>query len=423
MRILWITNSLFEEYFVSKGKHAAFTGGWMRSLALKLREMYPDIELGIASRLKEVRQLEELKSGDFTFFALPGDLYQNSYDSSIESDWKEVNKRFNPDVIHIHGSEFPHGLAYVKANGSNNVLVSLQGIVSRYARYNSGGVSNSQFVKNLTFYDLFISSTPFADKTKYKKLGLLEEKLLKSVKYIVGRTSWDKVHAWAINPDATYHFCNETLRKEFYTPNNWELSSCQPHRIFLSQAAKPIKGIHKVIEALPLILRKHPDTEVYVAGHDFTRNDNLHSKLRYSTYAKYVNNLMHELGVKDKIHFLGMLDAEQMAEQLRLANVFVCPSSIENSPNSLGEAQLIGCPVVASYVGGVPDMVEDGKTGLLYRFEETEMLAYSVCRIFDDKDLSIRISNNGKNAAELRHEGNKNATDMMNIYKEILSGK
>lgn len=114
-----------------------------------------------------------------------------------------------------------------------------------------------------------------------------------------------------------------------------------------------------------------------------------------------------------------MIDAERMVEQYRLANVFVCPSSIENSPNSLGEAQLIGCPVVASYVGGVPDMVENGRTGLLYRFEETEMLAAAICRIFGNDDLAKSLSKNGIDVAKERYDGIKNATRMMEIYNSI----
>ena len=99
--------------------------------------------------------------------------------------------------------------------------------------------------------------------------------------------------------------------------------------------------------------------------------------------------------------------------------MFVCPSSIENSPNSLGEAQLVGCPVVASYVGGVPDMVEDNVTGLLYRFEETEMLAAAICRVFADDELAKRLSENGSVAAHKRHDGIVNATRMIEIYNTI----
>ena len=72
MKILWITNVLFEEYYATKGLTAAFTGGWMRSLALQLKKIDSDIDLAIASRTNIVNKLEEVISGGFTFYALPG---------------------------------------------------------------------------------------------------------------------------------------------------------------------------------------------------------------------------------------------------------------------------------------------------------------------------------------------------------------
>lgn len=420
MKILWITNSLFQEYKEAKGLKVAFTGGWMRSLALKLKVISPEIEIAIASREPGVRQLEEVKTGSFTFYALPGAVNQDKYDPSIESDWLEVKRRFRPDAVHIHGSEFPHGLAYIKACGPECVMVSLQGIVSRIARYNAGGISKGTVLRNITPFDIFVGSSPTAGAKRYARMGESEVELLKSVKHIIGRTSWDKAHTWAINPEAHYHFCNETLREEFYTGEVWSPERCRRHRIFLSQAGKPIKGLHKVIEALPLIMREFPDTEVYAAGTDFTCRGNLKSRLKRGTFANYILRLMKHYGVEDRIHFLGMLNAAQMAEQYRLANVFISPSSIENSPNSLGEAQLVGCPVVASYVGGTPDMVEHGKTGLLYRFEETEMLAYDVCGIFADDTLAKELSVQGMEAARQRHDGNKNASRMLEIYRDVI---
>lgn len=94
MKALWITNCLFEEYFATKGLSAAFTGGWMRSLALKLKELNPDIELAIASRIKSVDKLEVVKAGGFTFYALPGMLYRDSYDASIERIGKKLTGNF-----------------------------------------------------------------------------------------------------------------------------------------------------------------------------------------------------------------------------------------------------------------------------------------------------------------------------------------
>lgn len=421
MRVLWITNTLFEEYYASKGLPGVFTGGWMRSLALKLKELDPTIELAIASRDRSANGLEEVQAGGFVFYALPGVVYQDGYDALIEKYWKEVAERFKPEIVHIHGSEFPHGLAYVKNVGKNRCVVSLQGIISRIARYYAGGISPKVFSRHRTFYDTFVASTPAREQKKYERQGRLEEELLQTVSHIIGRTSWDKDHAWAINPNAEYHFCNETLRAPFYNTEKWTIGNCKRHHIFLSQAAKPIKGIHRLIEAMPLILREYPDTEVYVAGVDFLSRSTLRDKLRRTTYASYIGALIDKYSLQDKIHFTGMINAEKMAEQYRMANVFVCPSAIENSPNSLGEAQLMGCPVVASYVGGVPDMVEHGVTGLMYRFEETEMLASAVCRIFGDDDLCSRLSRNEIAAASVRHDGDVNARRMLDIYKKIAA--
>lgn len=420
MKILWITNSLFPEFKKLKGLRSAPTGGWMRSLAQKLIEADPTLEIAVASRERSVKELEELKSDNFTYYALPGDVNHERYDHSVERYWMDVKQHFSPDAVHIHGSEFPHGLAYVRACGAERVVVSLQGIVSRYARYNTGYISTGEIIRNITPFDIFVGSTPLREARRYVHMGGAEIELLKSVNHIIGRTSWDKTHSWAVNPGAHYHFCNETLREEFYNGASWTPERCHPHRIFLSQAGKPIKGLHKVIEALPLILREFPDTEVYAAGTDFTCRGNLKSRLKRGTFANYILRLMKQYGVEDRIHFLGMLNADKMAEQYRLANVFISPSSIENSPNSLGEAQLVGCPVVASYVGGTPDMVEHGKTGLLYRFEETEMMAYNVCRIFADDSLAKVLSVQGMEAAKARHDGNANASRMLDIYRDVI---
>ena len=64
-------------------------------------------------------------------------------------------------------------------------------------------------------------------------------------------------------------------------------------------------------------------------------------------------------------------------------------STIENSPNSVGEAMLLGCPVVSSCVGGVPDMLEHGREGFLYQASVPYMLAWYVKRVFGDDELAM----------------------------------
>src|SRR5690606_3430119 len=123
--------------------------------------------------------------------------------------------------------------------------------------------------------------------------------------------------------------------------------------------------------------------------------------------------------VFNQIQFLGMLSEEQMIVEYQKAHVFICPSSIENSPNSIGEAQIIGTPVISSYVGGVPDMVEHGLTGLLYRFEEVEMLAMHIKSIFENDEKALQLSKYGIAAAEKRHNMETILHDTLEAYHYI----
>lgn len=417
MKVLWITNILFPDICYRLSVEPPVTGGWMSSSASEILKKNCGIELAVATLFgKEYRK--EIIDG-VTYYCLPFNIYNNRYRPELESWWKKVANDFNPDIVHIHGTEFPHGLAYMRGVGVDNVVVSVQGLVGAYARYSHGQIPIRDLRRCQTLYDMLYGSFLNLPQKMFKS-GLIENEYLKLAHNIIGRTDWDKDHVWAVNPGTNYFFCNETLRLPFYS-TKWELVGCKQHSIFLSQAYKPIKGLHKVIEALPYIIREFPDVKVYVAGNDFTRRKTLNEKLKFGTYANYILKLMEKLGVKDRFIFTGLLDANQMAKRYKMSHVFVCPSSIENSPNSLGEAQLVGIPVVASYVGGVPNMVDHGNTGFLYRFEEHEMLAQYVCAIFRNNELAVRLSQNERICALNRHDGSANAVRTIEIYNEIFS--
>ena len=141
--------------------------------------------------------------------------------------------------------------------------------------------------------------------------GNYEIELLKNVQHIIGRTSWDLSNTWSINPKATYHFCNETLRPTFYE-KQWEFENCKKYSIFLSQAHYPIKGIQQLIEALPIVLEQYPQTKVYIAGNNFMSTP----WYRKNGYASYIENLMQKNSIiASQLIFLGPLNEYEMAEQ------------------------------------------------------------------------------------------------------------
>jgi glycosyltransferase involved in cell wall biosynthesis len=108
-----------------------------------------------------------------------------------------------------------------------------------------------------------------------------------------------------------------------------------------------------------------------------------------------------------------------MKQAFLSAHLYVMPSSIENSSNSLCEAQLLGVPTIASYVGGTPSLVEDKKTGYLYRYEEYEMLANIVMNLFAANDLA-QLSAREIAAATARHDRETNAMRLAEIYQNII---
>lgn len=417
MRVLWISNIIFPELCDRLGMSTPVVGGWMQPAAEALLEREDALDLAVVS-FYQGDSLQVFHDTRIRYYLVPEKTSKSLlYDARVEHFLKLVNDDFKPNLVHIHGTEYGHSLAQIRACGSENTVVSIQGLVHYCKYYYFGGISERELIKCRTFRDIVRRDSLFNQRNRMAKRGLLEVELLKSVRHVIGRTSWDKACVWALNPNANYHSCNETLRDGFYN-KQWQHDNCRPHTIFLSQGHYPLKGVHQLIKSLPLILREYPDTEVYVSGH------NLFSGLpfwRKNGYANFVQKLLVQLGVTEKVHFLGQLSEEQMIAEYMNAHVFVCPSAIENSPNSVGEAQLLGTPVVASYVGGTMDMVKDNETGFLYRFEEISLLAQRVCELFANRDLCNRLSEQARIAARQRHCKEINAATLLGIYDKIVS--
>jgi glycosyltransferase involved in cell wall biosynthesis len=387
----------------------------MHASAMEIVALNPEIDLAVATTYSGTK-LKVLSINKITYYLLPGINSRLSYDSGVESSWKHIKAKFAPGVIHIHGTECPHGLAYIRACGQEGVVLSIQGLVSVYSRYYLGGIDKDVLRKNITLRDMIKRDTVFSQAANFQRRAELEMEYIKLTKNIIGRTSWDKVHVTSINPIAKYHFCNETLRSGFYN-FSWDYNGCDKHAIFLSQGHYPIKGLHQVVKALPLILKRYPSAKVYVGGSNIINK----RYWRISGYGKYILRLLRTNNLSSSVIFTGLLDETKMIQQYLMCNVFVCPSSIENSANSIGEAQLLGVPCVASYVGGTPDLINHGITGLLYRFEEFEMLADCICQIFDDASFGQSLSRSGRNAARLRHNKEINAKTTNNIYTTICN--
>lgn len=416
MRVLWITNILLPEALsvLSGDNEIKGSGGWLvgASEALVKKD---NIQLYVASVSGLVKEVTRVEGKYVTHYALPVCGGNTRVNRKFEPYWEIIQREVRPDVVHIHGTEFSHALSYLNVCGSSNVVVSVQGLTSVISDYYLGGLTKREILSCITFRDI-LRGTIFYDAKMFKERGKYEVDILQRVNHVIGRTRWDKSHVWAVNPVAKYYVCNETLRPEFYEGHSWSYNKCVKHSIFLSQAFYPLKGLHMLLKAMPMVLRSYPDATLKIAGPDITKNEKLIEKIKLSGYGNIIRKMIHKSELIGKVQFLGSLAAAQMREEYLRCNVFICPSSIENSPNSLGEAQILGTPIIASYVGGIPDMMR-GDEAHLYRYEEVEELANLICQVFMSGDNQVNM----KQYAAERHSPEKNCTRLIKIYNEIIN--
>jgi glycosyltransferase involved in cell wall biosynthesis len=297
-------------------------------------------------------------------------------------------------------------------------VISIQGLVSVISKHYTSNLPLN-LLNKYTFRDLIKRDCINQQQKKLARKGKAEIEAIKKTDNIIGRTSWDRVSTKQINIQAKYHFCNEILRAEFYR-HMWTVEKCERHSIFISQGSYPIKGLHIILEAMPIILTQFSSAKLYIAGPNIIKSEYLNDKLRKTTYSKYIEKLICLYNIYNNVHFTGPLEEKSMCERYLKSNVFVCPSSIENSPNSLCEAMILGVPSIASYVGGIPDMLSHGEEGYLYQSDAPYMLAHYVCEIFKSDKLSMEFSIKARKRALIRHDINLNTTRLMRIYNNIL---
>lgn len=416
-RVLWTVNLIPVEVANKLNINTVVLGGWVESMTAQLRKR-GDIQLAIACKCGENQNFSVEVEG-VHYYSLP---YSSKTDiDALKKRCEEIIGEFEPELIQIEGTEFLHAKAMIDCGKEKTIpiVVSMQGILNGQYQYQCGQlpVDDMMFSKSLT--DIFAAWILHLRKRLwYKPRMKPEREIIEQAEYILGRTTWDRAHTYAINPKAKYFTCNRVLRDAFYQ-KRWNIDTMERHSIYVGNGYFALKGLHYMIMALPQLIREYPDVKLYVAGYKpYEAKDN--RAFFKKGYASYLKKLIRELHVEEYIEFTGPLSAEEVAEKLTHVHVYVLSSAAENSPNTLGEAMMVGTPCVASYVGGVPDMAEDGVEALHYRNDDPALLAWNVKRVFDNDELALALSENGKKKASVTHDARKNAELLVNAYDQIL---
>lgn len=428
MRVLWVCNIMLPAIAMELGEEYSVREGWLSGILNRLLvEADAAVELGVCFPAKgELASLEKKlclgeKRVEISCYGFKEELeHPERYDVSLEPRFGQILSDFQPDLVHIFGTEFPHAYACARVwNRPERTLVGIQGLCVSCAQEYMADLPEAVW-KSRTLRDVLKQDSIVQQQEKFFARAENERKLLQLAGHITGRTMFDKTITSGINPDAKYHHMDETMRAGFYE-GSWKLGKCRRHEIFVSQADYPLKGFHYLLQAMKEILQNYPDACIAVAGNSVMGVNGIASRLKIPAYGKYLRRLEKENGLQGKIRVLGRLCEEEMKRAYLSCHVFVCPSAVENSPNSVAEAQLLGVPVVASCAGGIPSVAEDRVGGLLFEKGNVHALAEAVMRIFASDEEAQVLSASEKRMAAVRYDGTKNYDRLLEIYREILA--
>jgi glycosyltransferase involved in cell wall biosynthesis len=415
MRILWFTNtpSLASE-FLGDNRNL---GGWISSLEKQISKR-SDIELGIAFQ-HGFDPPNSFSIATTQYFSFPYPREKGKiqglaarWNHEIEGDsnvnyYLSIINQFKPDLIHIFGSEKSYGLIIDKCKLP--VVLQIQGNLTVLEKKWFSGVTLLDILRYSNFKDFVFGYNVFHQFYSFKKRASIERDFLSKCRFIIGRTSWDRRITRVLSPESKYYHCDELLRDEFYS-SKW--SNHEGSKITLFSIISPVvyKGLEVVLETASILTRLCKiDFEWHIAGMD--GKEDIVKIIEKSTKLNFAEN---------RILFKGSLNVKQLISILIQSSCYIHPSHIENSPNSVCEAMILGVPVIATYAGGTPSIIQNETEGLLIQDGDPYSLAGAIKELLSSPENMILFSENARRKALSRHNTNTVSDRIISIYSDIL---
>ena len=417
MRVLWFapTSSQYD-----KGSHFYYGGGWIESLEQAFRD-HSGAELGIS--FFHDKDYLKRKSENVTYYPIQrikkGNINKLVYNWSckIESGeyvkkFIEVIKDFQPDLIQVFGTE--NSFAEIQQYTKIPVVIHLQGLLNPCNNaYYPPGINRYTILTHAPFFkNHILGNSLLFDKKRFEKRAEKELEYFKNSKYLTGRTCWDKKISSVLAPQATYFHVDEILRPSFYEATPWKARQNNRLLIVSTISSTLYKGLDLILKTA-FLLKKNLDIDFdwHIVG--LHEQDKL-VRFFERSFKKYFKDC--------NVSFLGVYSEHDLIKLLHTADIFIHPSYIDNSPNSLCEAQMLGMPVISCNVGGTSTLIENNQNGILVPANGVYELAHSIISLANDKKKSTQLGAYARITAMERHNRTKTVNALMNVYQTIYKG-
>ena len=238
----------------------------------------------------------------------------------------------------------------------------------------------------------------------------MERRIWKTVHHFMGRTCWDKALVNMLNKGATYHHVEEALRPQFlHSDKIWKLPETNQKLRLLSTGCSSFwKGIDVMLKTAHVLKEAGIDFEWNVAG---GMSDELKEIVESKEHLKYAEN---------NIHFLGFRSPSELIDEMIHSTMYVHTAYIENSPNSICEAQIIGMPIISTMVGGIATLVRNGEDGDLLPANDPWQIANAIVELSKDRERMKYYSEHSRQHALERHNPDNILKQLLGCYKDLV---
>ncbi len=367
------------------------TGTWLKNLAVELVK-FNNVELHIICEMGNIPFSQTFIENQINFHLIKNTLpfinkgfpyyfpiqefayyLQNSYRIN------RVLKKINPDIVHAHGTENSYAMSAIRSKYP--YIISIQGVLKEITKFNPPSLRN-------------------------RIRTWLETKAIKKGNQFICRTNLDSSFVTTLNPKAKIHFVYEAVNPVFFK-TNWKALD-ELYILYVGSILER-KGIFILLKALKIVKKNYKNVCLNIIGDG--------SKQFKSILQKYCiqNDLIRN------VKFLGYQTPGIIAEYHLKSQILVCPSFIENSPNCIAEAMVTGLPIIASNVGGIPSMINDGQTGYLVKPNDPIELANKIVFLLSNLSERLRLSNNAKQFAKNRFSPKYVASNTLAVYNSVLA--
>ena len=409
MKILWLEVTEPSTY-VSR-KHPI--GGWQDSLERIVRTI-PEIELVVAfmsEKHSEVKKIDNVTYvpiyAKWSLKEKIFDKYWNVYVEKMLPKVKLIVEEYTPSLIHIFGTEWPFGqIAY---HTKIPVVIHIMGAIVPYNNaYYPPGYSY-RYLQCVFLWNPIKLFKLWRERRNRKNREEWERSTWNGVENYMGRTQWDCSLSRVMHPGRRYFHVEEALRTVFLSGNHmWKMPNDQKLHLISTGCGTFWKGPDMMLKVARILMSLGVDFEWILVG---SMDDTIRRVVQKKEGISYK---------KCNIDILGFRQPDELLDLLCNSTLYVHTAYIENSPNSICEAQCLGVPVVSTNVGGAASLVRHNIDGVLVAANDPWQMADAIVELFNDKERMRRYSDNSRSFAIYRHNDEHIKDQLLECYHSFF---